>query len=403
MKWFRKINKDIILKGLIILGLIAIFTSLYVKYGKPYINELALRRLDEIRIENIKVLNSKIEQSLQASTTQTIGKDYVIYISIPSEEKDCKNLSLPSLPKDWKYNCSNNENYRKTDGTGWLPVDISGSLDILPVDPINSDVTLNYYTYVASSTIQKSKKINGQRIIEKIDRDYNLTSLIDSSKYTKEVAREDNGVDDIRYELGTNRKIWADALGLIGYWRFDNNVSRNILNNIDNLSLITTNLLENNSGGILLNGINEYIQLDGYQIKNEKKISIEVNISPKIIPQQSGIIQKGIPGYSAFNYGIFIDNDQIAFAINSKLDGVISIKNGPIKNNTNYNIISVVDDERKILELSINNMFTNKKQYYGNLDYTYNPEIFIGKNNNQYYNGKILFIKIYNRDILIKN
>ena len=212
--------KEKVLKTLIVLGIIAIVTSLYVQYGKPYLGELALERQDQIRIKDLDTLNKVLSSLVSTSSTQFIGEKNTIYISIPSDIPSCTNLNLPSTPDGWAYHCSATSTLTRTDGSGWLPVSLVSSTSTitnLPIDPINNANTLNYYSYVASS---KNK--------------YAITSVLDSNKYLKERAQNDDGVDDIRYEVGSNQKIWADAQGLIGYWPITEGTGDVVLDKSDN-------------------------------------------------------------------------------------------------------------------------------------------------------------------------
>lgn len=194
-------TKENILKWLIVIGIIAILASLCVQYVKPYLSELSFEKQDQSRIKDIDTLNGIIKGIISTSKNQSIGKINIIYVSLPSDDPTCANLDLPSTPDGWTYHCSNQTDYQKVDGTGWIPINVSGKINQLPIDPVNSGATLNYYAYVTNST-------NG----------YVITGVLNSNKYSKEKARNDGGIDDIRYETGTALNLWGDAEGLIGYW-----------------------------------------------------------------------------------------------------------------------------------------------------------------------------------------
>ncbi len=197
MKKITKPKKETILKSLIIIGIIAILVSLYIQYGKPYLNELSLERQDQVRIKDLDTLNGIMKDVVSASSTQSIGNSNTIYISIPSDSSTCANLDLPATPDGWSYHCVATSTLNNTNGTGWIPVDVSGKISKLPVDAVNKAETLNYYAYVASSS------------------EYVIAGVLDSRKYLKERAQGDDGVDDIRYEVGANTRLWGDAEGLV--------------------------------------------------------------------------------------------------------------------------------------------------------------------------------------------
>jgi len=194
-------QKETILKTLILIGIIAIIASLYIQYGKPYIKELSLQKQDEQRIKDLDTLSGMMKDMIAASSTQFIGNNNTIYISIPSDNSNCANLDLPSVPEGWQYHCVATSTLHKTDGTGWIPVKLSEKIKQLPIDPTNNPETLNYYAYVASST-----------------NEYVFTGVLDSKNLLKSKAQNDGGVDSIRYEVGKNLFVWSDAVGLIGYW-----------------------------------------------------------------------------------------------------------------------------------------------------------------------------------------
>jgi len=210
-----KINRSIVLKILIYLGIVAIAVSSYMQYGKPYLKELAIEGQDRTRINDLNFLNSILKVTLPAPSN-------AVYISLPSNDPSCANLDLPSLPAGWSYHCSNQNNYQKTNGKGWIPVDfteLSGSsfLKILPADPVNSADGLFYYAYAA-----------GQE-------GWVLTSLLNSDKFLKQSAGSDGGTDLNRFEIGSDLNIWAKASGLAGHRKF--NKSFNGVDDYENIGL----------------------------------------------------------------------------------------------------------------------------------------------------------------------
>jgi hypothetical protein len=196
-----KITKKSVLISLIILGILAILSSLYVQYAKPYLAEKKLEKMDAVRIHNLDTLDSLIKSAVSASSTSYIGASSTIYISIPSDDQTCSNLDLPFVPDGWSYHCVSTSTLRNTDGTGWLPINLSTEFTQLPVDPVNNTRELNYFRYIASSTDE-----------------YSLSCALESKKMLALKALRDTGVDNTLYELGSNLKLEATAQGLIGYY-----------------------------------------------------------------------------------------------------------------------------------------------------------------------------------------
>ena len=90
-------------------------------------------------------------------------------------------------------------NYRKVNGTGWIPINFSqtttGSrspLSTLPVDPTNTSAY--YYAYVANSTST-----------------YEIDAFMESKKYGKggsqDAVQNDGGDNSNAYEVGSARTL----------------------------------------------------------------------------------------------------------------------------------------------------------------------------------------------------
>jgi hypothetical protein len=194
MNKLHRPTKETFLKSLIVIGIFAIIGSLYIQEVKPYLKELSLRSQDKQRIEDLNTLN----HSLKGIEINALRN--TIYISVPAEDSKCTNLNLPSLPEEWSYSCSSPSTYKNSDGSGWIPLNISSHIPALPIDPINNVSTMNYYSFVPSSD------------------GYVITAVFNSEKYLEEMTQKDGGIDSLRYEIGTNIKIWSEAQGLVGYW-----------------------------------------------------------------------------------------------------------------------------------------------------------------------------------------
>ncbi|MCS6789284.1 MAG: LamG domain-containing protein, partial [Patescibacteria group bacterium] len=72
----------------------------------------------------------------------------------------------------------------------------------LPIDPINTTSSGNYYTYVTGGS-------------------FKLTSRFESQKQILRYVANDGGPDPSIYELGTDLNLAPFVGGLVGYWSFD--------------------------------------------------------------------------------------------------------------------------------------------------------------------------------------
>jgi len=196
-------NSFTLIELLIVIGILAILAVAVILVLNPA--QFMAQARDSRRMSELQTINNALGQYLADGKTY-LGGTNTVYVSIPDSNSTCANLGLPALPSGWSYHCSNSNNYRKVDGTGWIPVNFtlvsSGSpLNILPIDPENSTSTGQYYTYVIGGS-------------------YKLTALLESEKYASKMNK-DGGPDSGIYEVGTNLNLANFARGLVGYWKFD--------------------------------------------------------------------------------------------------------------------------------------------------------------------------------------
>jgi hypothetical protein len=125
-----------------------------------------------------------------------MGTSSVVYVSIPDTTSTCANLGLPQLPPSWSYKCVSSSTLQNIDGTGWIPINFNNlsfgkTLSKLPIDPINTTSSGNYYTYTYDNGISK----------------YELNANLESSKYKEQLAINDGGDNSLTYEIGSNLSI----------------------------------------------------------------------------------------------------------------------------------------------------------------------------------------------------
>ncbi len=173
---------------LIVIGILAILATVVVLVLNPA--QLFAQARDSRRVSDLQTLNSALKfislQGLSEGTANTV------YVSIPDSSATCANLGLPTLPAGYTYACATSANFRKVDGTGWIPVNFAalstGSpLATLPIDPINTTSTGNYYTYVTGGS-------------------WRLAAAVESDNYSLN-AISDGGRDMNRVEQGTNYSL----------------------------------------------------------------------------------------------------------------------------------------------------------------------------------------------------
>jgi hypothetical protein len=156
---------------------------------------------DSRRLDELQTLNKAISVYLANGYTY-LCETNTVYVSIPdsTSTSTCANLGLPALPSGWSYHCSNTDNYRKIDGTGWIPINFTlvsfGSpLNILPIDPENSTSTGQYYTYVIGGS-------------------YELNAILESQKYRENTKITKNNLPGV-LAVGTNLNLSLSTIPMV--------------------------------------------------------------------------------------------------------------------------------------------------------------------------------------------
>ena len=114
------------------------------------------------------------------------GDSHTVYLSLPDTSPTCSSYSLPVLPSGYSYACASQDNYRKVDGNGWIPInfsatDLTSPLRTLPIDPVNN--IDYYYSYNPGGS-------------------YEINAFFQSDKYLNSVAPNDGGDSFNTYEKG---------------------------------------------------------------------------------------------------------------------------------------------------------------------------------------------------------
>ncbi len=207
---------------LVVIAIIAILAVVVVLTLNP--GQLILQSRDSTRLSDLASLQSAIslyQTDRAINGTVSLGSSSIVYVSLPDPAatttlgSNCASLGLPSLPGSYTYHCAASSTFRKVDGSGWIPVNLSSissgaPLGQLPIDPTNASSSRSYLTYTTNGT------------------QYEVTSQIESSKYklggSNDVASLDGGTQTSLYEKGTNLTLepldYGDS-SLVGYWTFD--------------------------------------------------------------------------------------------------------------------------------------------------------------------------------------
>ncbi|MBI4093564.1 hypothetical protein HY417_01240 [Candidatus Kaiserbacteria bacterium] len=381
----------------------AIFASSYVQYGIPYLEEQEKMKNDEQRIADLNALDAEIKSTLVVNPSAFTGASTTVYISLPSNNPLCTNLELPSLPEGWTYHCAPQNNFTNTNGTGWLPINfataehsnILENVGMLPVDPLNSADTLNYYAAVGRSTFSTTTAAT--------TTEYVLTAVLDSKKYLTEKAQTDNGSDPIRYEVGLLPKLWSDASGLVGYWPLNETntaVARDISGNQLDGQVLGLSEQNNTSIGIF-DGKSSYVFIPASPVLNtlgRASTTYSIGLSFYLANSQDGsLTEKWING-GAYPYALRIENSQVVFGtydgkkwIGTSADG---IKYGQ------WNVVAaVVDADNGLIQIYLNGKLGGSILYeFGKTDN--NSGLTVGVRNLKkefLFHGSIRNLRIYER------
>ncbi len=170
---------------LVVIGILAILTAAVIIILNPA--EYLKQTRDVTRMNDLTSINQALSV-LESQGITNFGLANTVYVSIPDTTSTCANLGLPTLPSNWSYACSTSANLQKSNGTGWIPVDFTQSATLsfssLPIDPINTTSTNEYYTYITGGS-------------------WKLSAIMESNKY-KPFAQNDGGTASEAYEKGNN-------------------------------------------------------------------------------------------------------------------------------------------------------------------------------------------------------
>ncbi len=372
---------------LIVIGILAVLAVVVVIVLNPV--EFFKQARDSTRLSELQTLNKAL-LAYQADGGVSFGQANKVYVSIPSFYSDCSNLGLPSLPDGWSYHCANSDNYRKIDSSGWIPanftsISFGSTLEKLPIDPVNTTSTGNYYTYVVGGS-------------------WKLTSSFESEKYAKKM-NTDGGTDPALFETGSNLSLLNTGRGLVGYWKFDegSGISANDSSGNDNIGILTgspTWTTGKVGGALNFDVVDDYVTvIDSSSLGFTQGFTAEAWIRPDTCtPAGSGhntVIGKESEFLFAFQTSCKMAN-YIYAGGSWTYDSSANIYNVPIGTLSHYAMTYDGNKIKTYLNGELKGSGTSKS---GNMGNTANL-LGIGKrpySGSQYYDGFIDDVRIYNR------
>ena len=387
-------NKDsfTLVELLVVIGILAILTAAVLIIINPA--EYLKSSRDATRMSDLSSINRALSV-LETQGITSFGTANRVYISIADDASStCGSLGLPTLPTNWLYQCVSTSNLQKTDGTGWIPVNFSSapslSFSNLPIDPVNSTTTREYYTYVTGGS-------------------WKLSAVLTSSKRSSS-SSSDGGIDPASYEMGSNKTLAPFTHGLIGYWKFDESSgttaydSSGYANDGTMYSSTTPTLLTTSSGCKLsnclyLDGIDDYVSFTFNSILAPSSYTIMVWVKSDTNTLYLPIIAYGsiyqslyyryssrpITYLSGTNYRYFNITTGGITPYDNQLHFASFVVTGNSQNDISDSKFYYEGLERPIYSTVVSGVPSTKTVFR------------IGRSNNYYFKGNLDEIRMYNR------
>mgnify|MGYP003392617483 CR=1 FL=1 len=196
----RRTKAFTLVELLIVIAILAILAAAVIIIINP--TEMTRSAKDAERLSSLKSINDSLSLALLEVPASSFGAYNTISVSVPDTSATCANLVLPALQTGWSYRCVTEANLRNTNGTGWIPADLSvikggAPISSLPVDPVNAVGSDNYYIYVNSPT---GWELDTR--LESVKMGFSATAPSKPSL--------DGGNNDFIYEVGTNLAAFLD-------------------------------------------------------------------------------------------------------------------------------------------------------------------------------------------------
>jgi prepilin-type N-terminal cleavage/methylation domain-containing protein len=146
---------------LVVIGIITILTVTVIIAINP--GQLLAQARDSNRLSDLQSMKTAIDLFYEdTGGTKSLGSAGITYLSVPDPAatttagSDCSSLGFPA----GYFHCAASSTYRRSDGTGWIPLNFdslsTGSpLSQLPKDSINTTSSEAYYAYATDGTNYK--------------------------------------------------------------------------------------------------------------------------------------------------------------------------------------------------------------------------------------------------------
>jgi prepilin-type N-terminal cleavage/methylation domain-containing protein len=318
---------------LVVIAIVAILATVVVLTLNPV--ELLRQSRDGTRLASTNALNSAIGLFV-ADQNSSIGSVNTVYVSIADSSSSCLNLGLSILPSGWTYRCVASSTLTKTDGTGWIPIDLrtasfGSSLGTLPIDPVNATSSGLYYTYTTDGSSA-----------------YQINAGLESRKYLTNGAIA-NFTDPASYVTGNNLSLAPFSRGLVGFWNFEdnNNATTTDLSGWGNTGTWNgSSTLRYDPGRIGLysgqfNGTNDYLDLGGGKaINTTSTISISAWIKTLSPSQTRQVVLASANSSAATNYGFLMFAAKKVGMWNT--GGGADAETGQVINDSNWHHVATV-------------------------------------------------------------
>src|ERR1039458_4037129 len=131
---------------LVVIAIIAVLAIVVVLTLNP--GQLLMQARDSNRLNDLATITSALNLLRADQPNASLGTASTTYVSLPDPSatstlgSQCQGLGMPSSSVPW--DCAASSTFRKSDGTGWLPLNLSSvsygtPLGFLPSDPVRSE------------------------------------------------------------------------------------------------------------------------------------------------------------------------------------------------------------------------------------------------------------------------
>lgn len=145
---------------LVVIAVIAILSVVVILALNPA--QLLAQGRDANRLNDMATITRAVNlysSDNGGATGYSLGTPNIVYLSIPDPSATTTaGTNCAGLGFSGAYHCAASSTFRKTNGTGWIPINFASTtvgspLSSLPVDPINTTTSGKYYEYMTDGKI----------------------------------------------------------------------------------------------------------------------------------------------------------------------------------------------------------------------------------------------------------